>query len=280
MRNLTDDESKARSIGLALLAASEIYEDFLIQRTEGPLRRKPVAHYKSAVIALVGRQRRFLRAAYLLADADMDLEAIGPIRSMFEFFITQRWLALDPDLNWMLWMERDHSTRDTWRKGVGEHAPALYAAATAALTSEQHEEAKVIADVREQIKARLGNRKAEVPSLEQRAKAVGLAAEYDLLYRYESNADTHPSMFATDLLLESTPRGLRLHGKPTKQFVPVPIYLQGAYLLHAALQDCGEQVSSLRIPKLDTLGTDLASLIVQHGLKNMPNWAGPMEGRG
>jgi hypothetical protein len=277
VRNLTDAEATARSIGLALTASSEIYDDFLIPRTEGVLGRRPVARHKTAVIALVGRQRRFLRAAYLLADANMDLEAIGPIRSMFEFFVTQLWLALDPDLNWMLWMERDHVTRDTWREGVAEHVPALHAAALAALTAEQHTEAKEIVDVRTQIKARLGDRKVEVPHLRERAKAVDLGQWYDLLYRYESNAGMHPSLLATDLLLQSTPRGLRLHGEPTKQFVRLPVYLQGAHLLHMALKDCGEQVPSLRLPEVDKLGVDVAAAVVQYSshtvgsLQNLAN---------
>lgn len=271
MRKLTDDETTARSIGLALLAASEVYEDFLVPRTEGAIRRKPVARHKSAVAALVGRQRRFLRAAYLLADADMDLEAIGPIRSMFEFHVTQLWLALDPDLNWMLWMERDHVTRDTWRAGVAEHAPTLHAAALAALTPKQQAEAKEITEVRKQINVRLAGRKAMVPSLRERAQAVDLAHWYDLLYRYESNAAMHPTLLATDLLFESTTRGLRLHGEPTQQFVRLPVYLQGAHLLHMALQDCGEQIPSLRLPELDDLGRDIAAAVVRFSAPNVGN---------
>jgi hypothetical protein len=264
MRSLTDEEANARGIGLALLKASEVYEDFLIPRAVGLLIPKPVARHTSAVVGLVGRQRRFLRAAYLLADANMDLEAISPVRSMFEFYVTQRWLALDPDLNWMLWMEKDHMTRDTWRKGVATHAPILHAAAIDGLTPEQREEARVIAEIRAQIKARIGDKKIEMPTLLNRAKAVGLLPWYDVLYRYESNAGMHPSLLATDLLFEATPTGLRLHGEPTPQFARVPIYLHGAHLLHDALKDCGDQLSSLRIKELDAVWTELASAMIRY----------------
>jgi Family of unknown function (DUF5677) len=279
MRDLTEDESNARSIGLALLAASEVYDGFLIPRTEGVLRRRQVPRHTSAVVGLVGRQRRFLRAAYLLADAGMDLEAIGPVRSMFEFFVTQRWLALDPDLNWMLWMERDHRTRDTWRERLGEHVPELSAAAVASLTPEQRAEATDIAEVREQIKLRLGDRKPVVPSMEQQAKDVGLAPWYDILYRYQSNAGLHPSMLATDLLFEATPRGLRLHGEPTERFVSIPAYLLGAHFLHDALKDCGEQMPSLRIPELDELWTGLAAAIIRYWSQNATNRREPVGGQ-
>jgi hypothetical protein len=44
-----------RSLGRALLDASHIYEDFLIPRSEGRLRRRRLPPYRSAIIGLVGR---------------------------------------------------------------------------------------------------------------------------------------------------------------------------------------------------------------------------------
>ena len=131
---MKDDEAEARSLGLALLKASRTYEDFLIPRTEGRLRVRRFPPHRRAIIGLVGRQRRFLRAAYTLADAGLALEAIGPLRSMFKSLVCQRWLAPDPDRNWKLWMAEDHGARDLWRKRLSEHAPALHDAAAASLT--------------------------------------------------------------------------------------------------------------------------------------------------
>lgn len=63
MPDLIEEEAKARSIGLALLDASRIYEDFLIPRWEGRFRCQRFPPHRRAIIGLVGRQRRFLRAA-------------------------------------------------------------------------------------------------------------------------------------------------------------------------------------------------------------------------
>ena len=91
-----EEDSKARALGLALLEASRVYEDFVIPSFEGRLRqRRRFPPHRRAIIGLVGRQRRFLRATYTLADSDQVLEAVGPLRSMLEFLVCQRWLALD-----------------------------------------------------------------------------------------------------------------------------------------------------------------------------------------
>jgi len=100
-----EEDAKARSLGLALLDTSRIYEGFVIPSFEGDLRFPP---HRRAIIGLTGRQRRFLRAAYTLADAGQVLEAVGPLRSMLEFLVRQLWLARDPDRNWALWMAKEH----------------------------------------------------------------------------------------------------------------------------------------------------------------------------
>jgi hypothetical protein len=97
-----EEAAKARALGLALLDVSRIYEGFMIPSFEGRLRRRRFPPHRRAIIGLVARQRRFLRAAYTLADAGQVLEAVGPLRSMLEFLIYQCWLAHDPDRNWKL----------------------------------------------------------------------------------------------------------------------------------------------------------------------------------
>src|SRR5258708_7976795 len=93
MPQMSEEEAEARSLGLALLDASSIYEGYVIPTFEGHLRRRPFPPHRRAIIGLVGRQRRFLRAVHTLADAGQMLEAIGPLRSMLEFLVCQRWLA-------------------------------------------------------------------------------------------------------------------------------------------------------------------------------------------
>jgi hypothetical protein len=269
-----EEAAKACSLGLALLDASRIYEGFVIPTFEGRLwRRQPFPPCRRAIIGLVGRQRRFLRAAYTLADAGMVLEAVGPLRSMLEFLITQRWLAHDPDRNWKLWMADDHKARDYWRKMLRQHAPALHAAAVEALTPEQRKEGEAVAAGRMQLAAELGNRQPDDrSSLEQRAAQVGLSFIYDGLYRYESNAATHPSMLATELLMERHPKGLLLRSEPTAQFVAPPVYLHGAWLLYEALKGSGELTPALNLRELPSLGRDLYALVVEQTNMRLPNW--------
>jgi hypothetical protein len=86
-----EEAARARSLGLALLDASQIYEGFVIPSFERHLLgRRLFPPHRRAIIGLAGRQRRFLRAAYTLADAGLVLEAVGPLRSMLEFLICQR----------------------------------------------------------------------------------------------------------------------------------------------------------------------------------------------
>jgi hypothetical protein len=269
-----EEAAKARSLGLSLLDASRIYEEFVIPSFEGRLRQRRFPPHRRAIIGLVGRQRRFLRAAYTLADAEQVLEAVGPLRSMLEFLVCQRWLALDPDRNWKLWMDDDHRARDLWRERVQQHAPAVYDAAVEALTLEQRKEVEAVAAGRRQLAAELGDRERHERriTLEQRADQVGLSFLYDALYRYESNAATHPSMLAVDLLLEGHPRGLLLRGEPTAQFAAPPVYLHGAFLLCEALRESGELTPALKLPKLPSLSRDVYALLVERTEMRVPNW--------
>jgi hypothetical protein len=154
-----EEAPKARALGLALLDASRIYEGFVIPSFDCRLRRRPFPPHRRAIIGLVGRQRRFLRAAYTLADAEQVLEAVGPLRSMLEFLVCQRWLAHDPDLNWKLWMAQDHAARDLWREKLRQNASTLHDAAVESLTPEQRKEDEEVAAGRMRLAAELGDRR-------------------------------------------------------------------------------------------------------------------------
>jgi hypothetical protein len=266
------EQARARSLGLALLDASRVYEGFAIPRYEGDQRFPP---HRRAIIGLVGRQRRFLRAVYTLADAGLTLEAVGPLRSMLEFLIRQRWLAHDPDLNWKLWMADDHASRDVWRNKAREHTPALADAAVAALTPEQRAEGEEIAAIRAQLAEELGKQwpgDRRQRNVERMAAQVGLTPLYDTLYRYESSAAVHPSLLAVDLLSERGPEGLVLRGEPTAQLVSVPVYLHGALLLYEALKDSGELTPALNLPEVAPIGRDIYALVQKHMIERLPNW--------
>lgn len=273
MTQLGEEAAKARSLGLALLDASRIYEGFVIPSFEGRLRRRRFSPHRRAIIGLVGRQRRFLRAAYTLADAGQVLEAIGPLRSMLEFLVCQRWLAHDPDRNWKLWMAEGHAARDLWQGRLKQHAPALHDAAVESLTPEQRREGEAVAAGRVRLAADLGGRQPDDRrSLEQRAAQVGLSFLYDVLYRYESSAGPHPTLLSVDLLLEKHPKGLVLRSEPTAQFAPPPIYMHGAFLLCEALKGSGELTPALNLRELPSLGHDLYALVEARTNERLPNW--------
>jgi hypothetical protein len=273
MAESNEEETQAKSLGLALLDASRIYESFVIPTYEGFLRRRPYPPHRRAIIGLVGRQRRFLRAAYTLADTGQLLEAVGPLRSMFEFLVCQRWLAHDPQRNWQVWMADDHAARDLWRDRLRQHAPALHAAAAASLTEEQREEGEAVAAARLRLAAELGDRRPEDRrSLEQRAADVGLSFLYDGLYRYESSAATHPTMLAIDLFLAKHSRGLLLGAEPTGQFVPLPVYLHGAVLLYESLKGSAELTPALRLREISSIGRELYALSEKRANARLPNW--------
>ena len=274
MPQLSEEEAKARSLGLALLDASRAYEGFVIPTWEGFLRKRRFPPHRRAIIGLVGRQRRFLRAVYTLADAGLVLEATGPLRSMLEFLVCQRWLALDPDRNWQLWMDDGHASRDLLLDRVRKHAPALHDAAVDARTPEQRAEGEETAVGRKQLAAELGDRQRDERriTLEQRAAQVGLSLLYDGLYRYVSSAGPHPTLHATDLLMEKRPKGLVLRGEPTALFAAQPVYLHGAWLLYEALKGSGELPPALNLPGLPSLGRDLYALLEERADTQVPNW--------
>jgi hypothetical protein len=273
MAESNKEETQAKSLGLALLAASRIYESFVIPTYEGFLRRRPYPPHRRAIIGLVGRQRRFLRAVYTLADTGQFLEAVGPLRSMFEFLVCQRWLAQNPERNWQIWMAEDHAARDLWRERLRQHAPALHAAAAAALTEDQRREGEAVAAARTHLAVELGDwRPGDRRSLEQRAADVGLSFLYDGLYRYESSAATHPTMLGVDLFLKKHAKGLLLCAEPTAQFTPLPVYLDGAVLLYESLKGSGELTRALRLPRITSIGRELYALAENRVSARLPNW--------
>lgn len=261
---------KARALGLALLDASRIYERFVIPSFEGG---QPFPPHRRAIIGLVGRQRRFLRAAYTLADTGQVLEAVGPLRSMLEFLLCQLWLAHDPDRNWALWMQKEHAANDYRQKKIRQHTPALHDAAVESRTPEQRKEGEAVAAGRARLKAKLGDNPGRMPTLEEQAHAVGQDFLYDGVYRYLSNAGLHPTLLATDLLMEKVPEGLVLRGEPTAQFAAPAVYLHGASLLYEALKQSGGLTPALNLSELPSLGRDIEALAEKWATARMPpNW--------
>ena len=224
-----EEVSKSRALGLALLDASHIYEDFVIPSFEGRLRRRRFPPHRRAIIGLVGRQRRFLRAAYTLADTGQVLEAVGLLRSMLEFLVCQRWLAHDPDLNWKLWMAQDHAARDLWREKLRQHAPTLHDAAVESLTPEQREEGEAVAAGRERLAAELGGQRPDDRrNLEQQAAQVGRASSTTCSTATSQAPRPHPTMHVGRSTSGETPeRGSCSVASPRRNSRPHPFIYTG-----------------------------------------------------
>jgi len=268
------DDIEARELGLELIDASRIYEGYLIPRYVDRKKQERFPPYRRAIIGLAARQRRFLRAAYTLADAGMVLEAVGPLRSMLEYLICQNWLAADPDRNWKVWMKDDHGARDVWRERSQKNTPKLYAAAVDAITPEQLKEAEAVAAGRAKLETACG---AKLPTdahknVELRAAQAGMTLLYDGVYRYMSNVGVHPSMLATELLMEQRSTGLMLCSEPTTQFVALPVYLQGASFLYEALQGSAELTPELRGRGLAALGVKIRAMAEARMEAKVANW--------
>src|SRR5262245_43562682 len=103
----SEDEASARQCGHLLLEASKVYEGLLVPRYSGLLRRRSTPPHAGPTAAFVARQRRFLTAAYLLADSGHDLESETLLRAIFEFLVCQEWVALDPKRNLALLVQDD-----------------------------------------------------------------------------------------------------------------------------------------------------------------------------
>jgi hypothetical protein len=146
----TPEETLARHCGLQLLELSGLYERGIVRYEAG--------HETLAIAGLVGRQRRLLRAAYLLADVDQRLEASIMLRAMLEFLIRQRWLQLDPGLHYVLWVIEDLKARLRIDREVREQDRAA------------HEDAIEIMqpEIREPYERELDRMRNELDGLRQR----------------------------------------------------------------------------------------------------------------
>jgi len=87
-----------------------------------------------------------------------------------------------------------------------------------------------------------------------------------------ANAAAHPSMLATELLMERSPKELLLRREPTAQFVAPPVYMHGASLLYEALEGSAELTPALDLPELHSIGRDVYALLEEQMSRRLPNW--------
>jgi hypothetical protein len=234
-----------RTLGLELFEASAGYEGLIV--TTGV--------ETAAIAGLVARQRRLMRSAFRLADADERLEAQIIVRSQVEFLIVQKWLQLDPELHLPLWFIEDVRARFATRTDV---------LAAYGIDILEPSNVKRYDEVREERRADLaqicGRRKIDVPrypSLIEQAQAVGEEGSYALSYRYDSQTAVHPQALAIEQPLDQVPEGLAIRSEPHAPAIDT--YASSAVTLLVALNSAAAHSPELAFVELEALDNEIAA---------------------
>ncbi len=234
MPNLGAAERRAgaRECALRLLELSRIYENVTVPRSSPDER--------AIVVALVARQRSHLNAIIQLADAGLALEAEIIDRTMFEFFVRQKWILLDAVLHRLLWLRDDIQRRFTIDRETREWA----AANNRQVEILRPDVRERLERAREEIDARITqiadqrglDEPPTYPGLQGQATATGNRIDYSLGYRLNSQGAAHPNALALENLLQQLPGGdLRVLAEPAPDN-RLNVYGTGAVYLHEA---CG-----------------------------------------
>lgn len=255
-------EELARACGLRLLDLSGIYERGVVRYEAG--------HETLAIAGLVGRQRRLLRAAFLLADSDHRLEASIMLRAMLEFLIRQKWLELNPGLHYVLWAIDDLHARLRIDREIREQDADAHEEAVAIMQPEmraqyERELGRMHAQLA-QLQEQLGlDRVPRYPNLREQAIAVGLGFSYSLAYRFDSQSAAHPSAMAIEQLFEDRPDlgGIRLLPEPPPERGYADPYGVGAFILRDALASAAALVPELQLAGFDEIAAQLDELHLQ-----------------
>jgi Family of unknown function (DUF5677) len=260
MPNLGADEGRAgaRECALRLLEMSRVYEDVTV----------PAGSPDSCaiVVAIVARQRSHLKAIIQLADAGLALEAEVIDRTMFEFFVRQKWILIDAELHRLLWLRDDiqrrflidRETRE-WAEANNRQIEILRPDVRERLEEERDE---ITARIAELADERGLDDLPTYPGLQGQATATGNGIDYSLGYRLHSQGAAHPNALALENLLEQLPGGgVRVLAEPAPDN-RLNVYGTGAVYLHEALYWAGELIPQLEIDGLDAVGARLTELAI------------------
>jgi hypothetical protein len=247
-------EAAARVCAVELLERSQVYDDVTV----------PAATSRDwlVAVALTARQRRHMQAVITLADRDLSIEAEIIVRTMFEFYVRQKWLLLDPPLHRLLWLRDEISRRFTIDREVREWADTNDETVEILRPDRRELFERQRAEIDEQLDVIVAERELEerpsYPSLLQQADATGDIIDYSLAYRIDSQSAAHPSAMALQNLMIELPEGaiqVRAEPAPGKR---LNVYAAGAIRLHGALTMTGVLIPQLRIDGLEEI---LATLV-------------------
>lgn len=222
-------------------------------------------HATLVIAGLVARQRRLLKAAYLLADHGHRLEASIIQRSMLEFLIVQKWLALDPHTHFLLWAANDLRARLRIDREMREQVPDEHREAILRPeVGEGYEQSLEQMEVQlEQAREELGvERLPQLPALRDMADAVDLGVTYSMAYRFDSQSAAHPSPLAIEQLMQDRPElgGIRLLAEPPPERSRPDPYAVCAVILREALSGAADVVPELRLDGFDEVVARLEEL--------------------
>jgi Family of unknown function (DUF5677) len=233
-----------QACGIALLGASKAFDRLGVAPEAG---RETLA-----ILGLVGRCRRLVRAAYELADRAMDLEAQILIRVLLEYGITVRWLVVNPHLHFRQWAIADIEKRFTIDREIQEFG----------------EETVLTEESRAQFERRLedfrrecGAASTKLPPLQERARQTGESLSYSMAYRYDSQSGAHPTPLAAEALVSLDPegRGSLITAEPT-DWMALNVYAAGAFMLLDVLDAAGALPELALGPELQPIRERLEEL--------------------
>jgi hypothetical protein len=256
-----------RSCGLALLEISAgIEHGTVVQRGAGP--------QTLIRIGFAQRARRLLRAAYGLIDNEMAPEAVGLLRTMSEYLIVMRWLALDPERNMKLWAKDDlrrslliddKALEHGGFRLMDEETRGLYERERDELRTETSDEAEPV-DVCEACGRTLKKAKKErLPTIEEMAENVDLAFAYNTAYRLDSQSAVHATGMAVADAFEEVAEGYLVRAEPHLMMGGIDSYAIGVHVLLDILLHAAREIPELGwMPHLELVQTTLKAITATH----------------
>ncbi len=237
-----------RSCGLALLGVSAGLE-------RGTVVQRGAGAQTLVRVGFAARARRLLRAAYLLIDSGHAPEAAGLFRTMSEYLIVMRWLALDPEKHMALWAEEDvrralviddKSLEHGDFRLMDEETRGLYEKYRRELQGSLTRSEEELETPGASECARPSHRKRErLPTVEEMAGKVELASAYNTAYRLDSQSAVHASGTAINNVFAEVEEGYLVRDEPHLMMRGIDSYAIGAHILLDILSDTARDIPEL-----------------------------------
>jgi hypothetical protein len=225
-------------------------------------------------IGFAQRARRLLRAAYGLIDNGMAPEAVGLLRTMSEYLIVLRWLAVDPDKNMALWAEDDLRRSLVIDDKAFEHGDfrlmdeetrGLYASHRDDLRAElttAEEATETCPTCGRPLKK---TKKEKLPTIEEMAEKVDLSFAYNTAYRLDSQSAVHATGMTVNNAFDEVEAGYLVRDEPHLMMGGIDSYAIGAHVLLDILMHAAREIPELGwMPHLELVQKALKEVTATH----------------